>query len=202
MIDDYIALQVALQRHLKRDDLTADIPDFIASFEAAFNLEMRTADMEKVVTLVPDANGICDLPDDYLEWRTVNSNAPCSGEMQFIIPSVVAEKFSTNPGGMSRYFTIVGHEMGTYPASQTTIVLDYYAKVPALTTVNTTNWLLSKAPNAYLYGSLLEAAPLADAGDRVQLWGTHFDRAMAGLRKQDRGARYARGRARVMGPTP
>jgi hypothetical protein len=48
--------------------------------------------------------------------------------------------------------------------------LIYYAKLSKLSTSNTTNWLLTKAPDVYLYGSLLQAAPYLQDDARIQVW--------------------------------
>jgi hypothetical protein len=44
------------------------------------------------------------------------------------------------------------------------------AYLSALSASNTTNWLLTLAPDLYLYGSLLEAAPYIGNDERIPVW--------------------------------
>ncbi len=48
--------------------------------------------------------------------------------------------------------------------------LFYYAKLTPLDGTNTTNSLLTDAPDAYLYGALAASAPFLLNDERVQLW--------------------------------
>ena len=43
------------------------------------------------------------------------------------------------------------------PAAVGTVELVYFARIPALTAAQPVNWLITKAPDVYLYGVLLEA---------------------------------------------
>lgn len=61
-----------------------------------------------------------------------------------------------------------------------------YLELPApLSDQNNTNWLTNYAPDAILYGSLLEALPFLKNDDRVQLWQAFYDRALQSLNTQD-----------------
>ncbi len=46
----------------------------------------------------------------------------------------------------------------------------YRKVVPALSDANTSNWLLACAPDAYLYGALLESAPYIKDDERIAVW--------------------------------
>lgn len=50
MINDNATLQAAIAGWLARSDLTASIPDFIQLGEARINRELRTRQMQAVVT--------------------------------------------------------------------------------------------------------------------------------------------------------
>lgn len=58
--------------------------------------------------------------------------------------------------------------------------LVYYAGVPSLAT-STTNWLVQRNPNVYLYATLLEAAPYIQDDDRINVWGSGYQNAIAAL---------------------
>jgi len=61
----------------------------------------------------------------------------------------------------------------------------YYELPPLLDNTNQTNWLTEFAPNLLLYGSLVEATPFVKDDERVQLWQSYYDRALAALNGED-----------------
>jgi hypothetical protein len=52
------------------------------------------------------------------------------------------------------------------PADNVEIEMVYYGKIPALAT-SSTNWLLTKSPDVYLYGALTHAAPFLLDDQRI-----------------------------------
>ena len=67
------------------------------------------------------------------------------------------------------------------PTGDTDVVLTYYQKIPALSDTQTTNWLLTKSPDLYLYSTLLEAAPYLRDDDRMAMWGTARNQVLAAM---------------------
>ncbi len=61
----------------------------------------------------------------------------------------------------------------------------YYQLPPLLDDTNQANWLSEYAPNLLLYGSLVEATPFIKDDQRVQLWQSYYDRALAALNGED-----------------
>jgi hypothetical protein len=56
----------------------------------------------------------------------------------------------------------------------------YRQNVPPLAS-NSTNWLLTLAPDLYLYGALMEASPYIKNDPRIQVWGTLMASALNDL---------------------
>ena len=61
----------------------------------------------------------------------------------------------------------------------------YYELPPLLDATNETNCLTEFAPNLILYGALVEATPFVKDDERVQLWQSYYDRALAALNGED-----------------
>jgi hypothetical protein len=61
----------------------------------------------------------------------------------------------------------------------------YYELPQLLDEATQTNWLTEYAPNLLLYASLVEATPFVKDDQRVQLWQTYYDRALAALNGED-----------------
>ena len=66
----------------------------------------------------------------------------------------------------------------------------YFQKVPPLTDTNLTNWLLTAAPDLYLYAALLESAPFLVDDKRIETWSGLYGRSMTSLLAQDARSRY------------
>jgi hypothetical protein len=60
-----------------------------------------------------------------------------------------------------------------------------FRDITSLSSSNTSNWLLADHPDAYLYGSLLEAAPYLNDDSRVSLWGSAFNEIIDQIRRPD-----------------
>ena len=61
----------------------------------------------------------------------------------------------------------------------------YYQQPAYLDAVNQTNWLSDYAPDALLYGALLQCEPFLKNDERMKTWGGLYDNAMALLDGED-----------------
>jgi hypothetical protein len=61
----------------------------------------------------------------------------------------------------------------------------YYERIQPLDTSNQTNWFTIYAPQALLYGSLLQAMPYIKNDDRSAMWQAHYDQIMQTLKQED-----------------
>jgi hypothetical protein len=69
------------------------------------------------------------------------------------------------------------------PATGADVEIDmvYYGKIPALSDSNTSNWLLLKAPDVYLYGALVHAAPFLMDDQRISVFGSFYSQRIEAL---------------------
>jgi hypothetical protein len=188
-LDTYANLKAAIPAWAMRTgdtEFAAQVPDFITLAEARLNNDLRVGAQEKTA-LILLTDGVASLPDDYLEARLFRSTTYPYGEIEFLTPGQAAAVYVSEAAGSP---------------SPSIVSLTYYAKIPALSDASPTNWLLARYPNAYLYASLIEAAPYMEEDARAQTWLTFYQAAVQGIRNDDIGARYPTGRARVRGATP
>jgi hypothetical protein len=61
----------------------------------------------------------------------------------------------------------------------------YYERVQPLDVTNQTNWFTQYAPQAMLYGSLLQAMPFLKNDERMPMWQAQYDRVIATLKAED-----------------
>lgn len=175
-ITNYSELQTSITNWLSRTgdtNLATLGVDFISLAESKFNRELRTREMETATTLTPTA-GVCTLPADYLQLRSLYINTDTPIELEYLPPEQFYLKYPilTNNGiSPSRYYTIEGSSIYLSEISTNNGVrILYYQKIPALTIVNTTNWLLTKHPDLYLAEALSEAYDVIKNEALAQKW--------------------------------
>ena len=61
----------------------------------------------------------------------------------------------------------------------------YYERVQPLDSSNQTNWFTIYAPQALLYGSLLQAMPFLKNDERIPMWQGQYDKIMQVLKSED-----------------
>ena len=188
-ISNYVELQAAGANYLARDDLSARIPEFIALTEAKLNRLLFVPQMEVRSTATVDINAdepeFISLPTDFQTMRRVRlSSVLGKPRLNFVTGTQIDDiRYSRdNMTGQPAYFSIVGTEMELLPtpAQAYTLEMVYRATLPPLAS-NPTNWLLTMAPDIYLYGMLLEAAPYTKEDERVSLWASAFSTVLDNL---------------------
>jgi hypothetical protein len=190
----YSDLQSAAADWLNRTDLSSVIPTFISLAEAKFNREMRTRDM-LTRSEATTSNEYLAMPADFLEAYNLELNmAGLSARAPFayVGPNEAKTLKANAITNNTRYFTIIdgAFELIPAPTGTTDLLLTYYAKIPALSSTQTTNWLLTKSPDLYLYSTLLEAAPYLKDDARMQVWAAARQQVMdAMLLESERASR-------------
>jgi hypothetical protein len=201
-MSDYAQLQDAIKGWLwDREDLSGRVPEFIAMAEADFNDELRVAQMEVSVPITL-TNGIGPLPTDYVAWRRVLTQDMPVRVLEWADPAWAEDHYYAMAPQPSWHFTVTGNQIKTYPTSVPNLTLLYYQRIPPLSSSNLTNWLLARKPQAYLYGSLVHAAPFLDDDDRMQVYAAMRKVALDSLRLTDTVGRYGKAVQRPPGSTP
>lgn len=201
-LTNYSDLQTAIATWLQRTDLTATIPDFISIFEATANRRLRVRQQETTTTLTP-AVGVLTLPTDYLSHRRLTWTGTPRRELSYVEPSWLQGAYPNIPTTFPSVFTIEGGSIKIMPTddTNTAVELVYFAKIAALSTGNTTNWLMTAHPDLYLFGTLTEAQAYAVNVDNAALWKARRDELFDEIETLSNRTRGA-GSIRTMGPTP
>jgi hypothetical protein len=191
-ITDYTSLQAAVTEYLARDQdttLIARIATFIQFAEAKLNRQLFVRQMEQrsiaVVDTASSEPEFISLPADFQSMRRVRLSSvtgkPC---LEFKSGTQMDEyRFCrSDVAGQPRYFTVFGDEIELAPTPDAayTIEMVYRQNIPALAS-SSNNWLLTLAPDLYLYGALLESAPYIKEDARIQTWGLGFTTALNDL---------------------
>lgn len=72
------------------------------------------------------------------------------------------------------------------PAAAYNFEVLYYERVQPLSSSNQTNWFTEYAPQAMLYGSLLQAMPFLKNDERMAMWQAQYDQIISVLKNEDK----------------
>jgi hypothetical protein len=153
-------------------------PDFIRICEDRVNDQLRIRQGLVVgATLTTDGTQKVVLPADWLEFDSLRVN----GEPLELIPVDKLYSQANIATGQQRYYAIRGNYLLLSPtpgSTPVTITIDYYAKIPFLSDTITSNWLLEKNSNIYLYGSLVSGYQYLLNTKQADYWGTLYTQAV------------------------
>lgn len=193
-ITTYSELKTAVADFLNRDDLASAIGTFVSLAEADLQRNVRHWRMEQRANATLDTQ-YSAVPSDWVEsvrfYLTGGETSPLELISQ---PELLQRKYrNNNVAGRPLYYAMTGGQFELYPVPDAAYdsELLYFAKIPALSDSNTTNWLLSDSPDAYLYGALVHSAPFLKDDGRTQVWGTIYQNAVETLNNASNAARFS-----------
>jgi hypothetical protein len=189
----YDSLVDDIATYLERNDTaTLDkIPQFIMFAEQVIASEIKFLGNLTVADGTMTANNpVLDKP---ARWRkTVSFNVTADGER---IP-VFLRKYEyireywpddTQTGVPAFYgdYDYTHWLVAPTPASAYDFQVLYYERNQPLDSSNQTNWFTQYAPQALLYGSLLQAMPFLKNDERIPVWQSMYDKSIALLKEED-----------------
>ena len=169
-ITNYSTLKSTIADYLNRADLTSQIETFIQFAEADLNTRLRCREQIVRAEATSSAEYV-QLPADWLEainLHIVGGQQPLRYVTLDEADIINKEQIYTAP----HFYSLMNGaiEIIPEPSDDIDIEMIYYAKITSLSDVNTTNWLLTKAPDVYLYGALTHAAPFLMDDQRIAVF--------------------------------
>ena len=193
-ITNYSELKTSIANFLARDDLTAQIPDFISLAESRMSREMNARSQEKraTATLV-SGDAYVSLPTDLRSIRLVKLNTSPKEVLEYYTPAKLDELYASNAQGKPRAYTIIGGEIkfAPEPDSSYTAEIVYQEGVPDLSDSNSTNEILTRHPDAYLYGSLAAASVYLMDDQKTTVYEQLFTRAIDEVKREEERSKQA-----------
>ncbi|MBI1690532.1 hypothetical protein [Methylorubrum sp. DB1722] len=173
-IKDYPSLLAAVQEYLARPDLQEFVPIFVQQAEGRFNARLKVVDMHRLIA-ADLAAGKIDVPTDFIDWVSVEwTPPPKTPQRPLMLRYVEADspeiRAKHRPNGPPQIYTVLAGKVRVVPGSAGTVELVYFARIPALTAAHPVNWLITKAPDVYLYAVLLEAMLFQKDDTRAAQW--------------------------------
>lgn len=188
----YDSLTETVLQYLERSDAAtrAQIPTFITMCEFEIAQQIKTlGQMQVAESMMEAGNPVIPKP---ARWRkTVSFNVVVNGSRE----PVLLRKYEyiknyspdSNTEGQPLYYSDYDYEhwfVGPTPDQDYFFEVLYYERISPLSSDNQTNWLTQNAPNAMLFGTLLQAMPFLK-NDQRQIFQQKYDQAMAMLKTED-----------------
>ena len=190
----YAELQSSMADFLNRQDLATAIPTFISLAEAQISRDIRHWQMENRATATLDDQYLTR-PGDWVETIRLVMLGNGTRPLQFLSTAAMDERRgnSDNVAGEPRYYRHIENQFEVFPSpnADTSAELVYFQKIPALSDEATSNWLLSAAPDVYLYGALIHSAPYLAEDSRVAVWAQLYSAAVLRLNQESDAAKYS-----------
>jgi hypothetical protein len=139
--------------------------------------------------------GYEDLPSDYLELREIRINSNPAQPLYYLVPERLSDLFESG-NSSPHYYTIIDTQirLDGIPSSQVEIA--YYVRIPALSDLAPTNWMLTNHPDVYLYGSMMQGAIyLRKPAAEISGWKALYDEKVRLVDEADKKARWSGGAA-------
>jgi hypothetical protein len=188
-MDSYSNLKTAVSAFLDRADLSSTYLDyFIDLAEAKHKRDVRIREM-----ITRDAITIDDrqesVPAGVLEIISLRLlTTPVTVLTEVNLHEL--NRIRTETTGKPAYFAIHEEiEFDCAPDDSYSGEIIYYGALTPLSDVATSNALLVKAPDLYLYGTLLASAPFLQHDERLMTWGALYKDALEALRTRERSTR-------------
>jgi hypothetical protein len=182
-ITNYTTLVSTVADYLNRQDLSAQIPTFIQLAEADMNSRLRCREMIVRATTTNDDEYV-RLPLDFLEGinlQIVGGKSP----LRYITLDEADIVNARQGYNAPTFYSLMNGAIELVPPPATGVDVEiemvYYGKITALSESNQTNWLLLKAPDVYLYGALVHAAPFLMDDQRISVFGSFYSQRVEAL---------------------
>jgi len=189
----YDSLVSDIQLYLERTDtVTVDkIPTFIMLAEQVLATDIKFLGSLTVATsTMVLGDPVIDKP---ARWRkTVSMNVTVNGERSpiFLRKYEYLREFwpNTSETDVPLFYCDYDYThwlVAPTPAAAYTYEVLYYERVQPLDSTNQSNWFTQYAPQALLYGSLLQAMPYLKNDDRIPMWQSQYNAVVQALQNED-----------------
>lgn len=189
----YSSLVENIQSYLERtDQATLDkIPTFIMLAEQVMAADLKFLGNLTVATSnMVQGENVIDKP---ARWRkTVSMNVTVNGVRQpiFLRKYEYLREYWPDPSQQDVPFFYCDYDythwmIAPTPDDDYAYEVLYYERVQPLDATNQSNWFTEYAPQALLYGSLLQAMPFLKNDERIPMWQAQYEQIMNILKTED-----------------
>lgn len=188
-ISNYSDLQTAVGNWANRTDLASRIPEFIALCEADMQVRCKLVDFEGSAT-VAVSGGSGSLPADFAAARSVYWDGDLDRPLAYLPPAQY-DRLRNESGALPNFYTVTGSYLKVDQNATGNAVMTYKARFTALSDNNTTNTLLTRFPDAYLYGSMIHLCAYTKDAEGMMGASSQYEGAIRRIIQDDASRRFA-----------
>lgn len=190
-IIDYSTLVTELDGktgYLHRSDVTARIPTWIGLAESDMQVRCKLLEFEVTAPVVVTA-GAGSLPSDLVAMRSIYWDGNPKQPLAYVAP----DRFDLlrNASGDPRYYTLVGTQLRVAPSASGNAYLTYNARFTGISSTMGTNSIINNFPDAYLFGTLYQAALWEENDEKAAKNKGLFDQAVARIQTNNTDRKWA-----------
>jgi len=189
----YDSLVLDIRSYLERTDAaTLDkIPTFIMLAEQVIATELKfLGNLTVATSTMTQGQATIDKP---ARWRkTVSINVTVAGERRPVLlrKYEYLREYWPDPALTDTPLYYCDYDythwlVAPTPAAAYNYEVLYYERSQPLDESNQTNWFTQYAPQALLYGALLQAMPFLKNDERIPMWKAQYDQVMQVLKVED-----------------
>ena len=173
-----VCIELAELRIAKEVDLTAFRK--INTFSLTQNVSTKAVPEDMVVPrYLRIQNGAFLLEKDETFIKEFNRNPATTGTVRYYALNQTGTTYTSSNRQTNFLF-------GPTPSLATTIEIGYTMRVPGLSSSNQNTYLGDRAPDAILYGSLIEAvAFMKEIPQQIELWTSYYTKAILSLANEE-----------------
>ena len=186
-ITSWATLKTEIAAWLNRSDLTDVIPGLTQLGEARIYRDLRVRQMETALSSAI-ASGVVAVPSGYLGMKYAYLDGTPVQRLERKDAEWIYQNYPTRAAESKPFFFAreAGNFIfGPYPDSAYTMKGVYWKKLDPLSDSNTSNWLITDAPDLILFASLCEAAPYLGDDARLALWESKYAALGQAIQRQD-----------------
>lgn len=184
-----------IQNYMERNDaqFVAQIPSLIGLAESAIAAELKTyLQLTVVETTLTQNQVVVAKPARWRKTVSLKSNGkPILMRSQDYVAQYQSESTPAIPLYYAEY-DYSNWAIAPAPAAATPVEIIYYSEIQPLDTTNQQNLFTREAPQAMLFGTLLQAQGYLKALDKLPVWKSYYTDALAALKKEDNSRRVDR----------
>lgn len=187
-IGTFDELKAAVESWYEGDDLSGALDDLVTLAEAQLNRDVQSdARYTRTTDTLSAAEAYFDLPDDVWGILVFRVNSATAFPLELLPPDAFWRLAIAYESGVPEVASVQGGRiyLAPIPDGDTDLALDYVAAIPALSDDNATNWLLTKAPDVYLYACLAQAAIYVQDDNALQRFTGLYERSLGSFHGAD-----------------
>lgn len=181
--------------YMERNDaqFVAQIPSLIGLAESAIAAELKTyLQMTVVETTLLENQVVLAKP---ARWRKTVSLKSNGKPVLMRSQDYIAQYQSESDPGVPLYYAEYDYNNWAFapaPNADYPVEIIYYSEIQPLDTTNQQNLFTREAPQAMLFGTLLQAQGYLKALDKLPVWKGYYTDCLAALKKEDNTRRVDR----------